>query len=347
MESINKLIFTSAPTSAEKACNEINEFLNIGKFGGWIGEGIGAYDLEVSYEEAAKGFREHRIIFVRHICHATLAIETTEDENFMEQIKEAVLSLAKEMPKDQCLSVQTRISARKRLAFGKGAVNVAISDMLEATGYNIEVKNPQQVISIIIGEEKTYIGFSNVVDNLSNWAGGECKYRREDMTISRAEYKLMEAIEVFDLDIEGFENGIDLGAAPGGWTKVLAEYYMDVIAVDPAKLDERVLKMKGVKHYKGLAQDFVKTVEGQNKYFDIIVNDMKMDVRESVDLMVMLSDYLSKKGVCVLTLKLPKKKQQKIVKSAMARLEENFEIAGARQLHHNRSEITVILKRKK
>ena len=62
-------------------------------------------------------------------------------------------------------------------------------------------------------------------------------------------------------------------------------------AVDPAKLDDRVKKMPHVTHYKGLAQDFVKTVEGKGEYFDIIVNDMKMDVRESVDLMVFLSPY--------------------------------------------------------
>lgn len=67
---------------------------------------------------------------------------------------------------------------------------------------------------------------------------------------SRAYLKLWEAFTLGEKPAKG-ENTLDLGACPGGWTWVLASLGANVLSVDGAPLDPRVLKMPGVTFKKG------------------------------------------------------------------------------------------------
>jgi 23S rRNA (cytidine2498-2'-O)-methyltransferase len=63
---------------------------------------------------------------------------------------------------------------------------------------------------------------------------------------SRAYLKLWEALTLWRQWPGPGETCLDLGAAPGGWTWVMAELGARVTAVDKAMLDPRVAAMKGV-----------------------------------------------------------------------------------------------------
>ncbi len=65
------------------------------------------------------------------------------------------------------------------------------------------------------------------------WADEPRRRSAVPTVVSRAEHKLAEAIHVFGLDLRAGMRAIDLGAAPGGWTFLLAERGLDVVAVDP------------------------------------------------------------------------------------------------------------------
>jgi 23S rRNA (cytidine2498-2'-O)-methyltransferase len=80
--------------------------------------------------------------------------------------------------------------------------------------------------------------------------------------------------------------------------------------------------------------------------FDVIVNDMRMDARDSARLMVRYAKLLYAHGWALMTVKLPEQKREPILDHAFAILREAYTIAGARQLFHNRSEITVWLQPK-
>ena len=54
--------------------------------------------------------------------------------------------------------------------------------------------------------------------------------------------------------------GLDIGASPGGWTAYLAERCNQVIAVDPAEMDEGVKAKPNVVHIKAMLLD--KTLDG-------------------------------------------------------------------------------------
>lgn len=63
---------------------------------------------------------------------------------------------------------------------------------------------------------------------------------------SRAYLKLWEALVRLRRWPQAGERCLDLGASPGGWTRVLAKLGAEVVAIDKAPLDPRVAAMPGV-----------------------------------------------------------------------------------------------------
>ena len=61
--------------------------------------------------------------------------------------------------------------------------------------------------------------------------------------------------------------------------------------------------------------------------------------------MVDYADQLYGHGIAVMTLKLPEHDRQNVLDKATAILRRRYDIVGIRQLFHNRSEVTVVLKR--
>ncbi|WP_456436373.1 SAM-dependent methyltransferase [Methanopyrus sp.] len=50
---------------------------------------------------------------------------------------------------------------------------------------------------------------------------------------------------------------VDLGAAPGGWSSFAAQVAENVVAVDPARLEDRVRELENVHHLRITAHEFV------------------------------------------------------------------------------------------
>ncbi len=342
MRHANKLIFTSDVLSSQMALNEINSFLENNNFIGWLDAGIGVFDLQANFIEAANLFIKNHVIFVRHICPIDFELEIRKDANDVKQILDNKSNLIDKLDKNKTFSVQTRLMSDTSFPYKASDINKELANALIQEGFKLDVKSPEQIISIFINESLAFIGISLAKYNLSNWSGGEYKFKKDENLISRAEFKLLEAIDVFNLNFNNYKKALDLGAAPGGWTKVLLENNLSVVAVDPADLNPTIAKNPKVMHFKGLAQDYLKN----NNKFDVIVNDMRMDVKESVSLMGIASEYLNPNGIAIMTLKLPTKKVQAITNNAISKLQEWYRIYGARQLFHNRSEVTVVLKKK-
>jgi len=112
--------------------------------------------------------------------------------------------------------------------------------------------------------------------------------------------------------------------------------------VDPADLDSRIASDMGVRHIRETAQSYLIKAD---KMFDVILNDMRMDARASARTMGMAVGHLKDSGWALLTLKLPKKGMAKAAASALEVVRAWYEVMGTRQLFHNRSEITVALRR--
>jgi 23S rRNA (cytidine2498-2'-O)-methyltransferase len=139
---------------------------------------------------------------------------------------------------------------------------------------------------------------------------------------------------------------LDLGAAPGGWTRLLLEAKLEVVAVDPARLDSRLDKCQHLEHYRGYAEDYLEDAISRHSRFDLIVNDMRMDAREAARLLARAADCLRADGFVISVFKLPHATQVinplATLKEALNILKRNYAIVHAHQLFHNRQEVTVV-----
>jgi 23S rRNA (cytidine2498-2'-O)-methyltransferase len=252
----------------------------------------------------------------------------------------AVTTFTHLLEPDWPFSVQTRVLGD--LTIKPFDINKPLSEKLAAaSGAPLDVREPFQILSVVLTDEEAYLGLSLAVNNLSDWAGGVRRFAREKEQISRAEFKLLEALEVFDIELPPRGRALDLGAAPGGWTRVLRQKEQYVTAVDPAWLHPSLQKDKGVRHLRLAAEEYLE--QGPDTY-DVIVNDMRLDARDSARLMGEYGRYLYPHGLAIITLKLPEKGYDSALDHALNILRQSYTVAGARQLFHNRSEVTVYLK---
>src|SRR5260370_39705603 len=143
-------------------------------------------------------------------------------------------------------------------SYSSGHLNQALAEAIaEETGAVESIKKPQLVVSVLCTTEKGYIGISTTEENLSDWPGGMRHFAQTPEQISRAEFKLLEALEVFGVTLPAHGGALDLGAAPGGWTRVVLDAGLHLVAGDPARPDPRLIKRPHLEQYHGQAEKYL------------------------------------------------------------------------------------------
>ncbi|CAG7648202.1 SAM-dependent methyltransferase [Paenibacillus allorhizosphaerae] len=201
------------------------------------------------------------------------------------------------------------------------------------------VKEADRILSVFLTDGKLFAGVSKPQDNLSDWSGGAIRFRREDGQISRAKFKLLEAEAAFGLDFAQYRSALDIGAAPGGWTSLLLERGLHVTAVDPAKLDPTLLRDPKLTWLQKNAGD----VTFASGAFDLLVCDMSWGHRQMAKLVKGLLYALQPGGTAVITVKLMHKKAFQSLREAIQDLSPGLELQQAKQLFHNRDELTLFM----
>jgi 23S rRNA (cytidine2498-2'-O)-methyltransferase len=289
-------------------------------------------------------------IFVRHLAPVQATVDLVGDEQDIGTIAVSIASLPTfaQLERGVRFAVQSRLvqTDKSQRPYTSGRLNQTLaSAFAEETGAVESVKKPQIVISVLCTMHKAYVGISPAEENLSSWPGGARHFAQTSEQISRAEFKLLEALEVFGLSLPSGGRALDLGAAPGGWTRLFLEAGMHVVAVDPAQLDPRVAKHSRLQHYRGYAQDYLEEAIRRHLTFDVIANDMRMDAREAARLLASASPCLRADGFVVSVFKLPHATREisplATLKEALGILKTRYSTVQARQLFHNRQEVTV------
>lgn len=166
---------------------------------------------------------------------------------------------------------------------------------------------------------------------------------------SRSVLKLAEAFELFLSEEEKAQwikqgmHAVDLGAAPGGWTWQLVQLGMKVVAVDNGPLKGVVAEHPAVKHLR----------EDGFRYrprhpVDWLVCDM---VEQPGRVAALITEWIINGATqhAIFNLKLPMKKRVEALDTAMSGIRAAMEKKGfkyrlqAKQLYHDREEVTVFL----
>lgn len=355
------VVLTCDPGSVDLALEELHAVASEAETLERLAEGVLLVDAGVTFAALAAQWRQAPPIFSRHIAPVQAIVPLGGHAGDPAYLVRVLPQTLPALDPALTFSVQTRVL--DELPFKPFDVNTALATALASeTGSTLDVRAPQQIVSIACGALRTWhphpgligggslsrgrrlaalAGVSRATDNLSNWAGGMRRFAREDGQISRAEFKLLEAIEVFGIALPAHGVALDLGASPGGWTRVLRRLDQYVTAVDPGELDGRLANDRGVRHKRITAEQYL---QEDPDAFDVIVNDMRMDGRDSARLMVAFAPHLYPHGWALMTVKLPEHDRKPVLDQTFAILRTAYAIAGARQLFHNRSEITVYLR---
>jgi 23S rRNA (cytidine2498-2'-O)-methyltransferase len=190
-----------------------------------------------------------------------------------------------------------------------------------------------------------WLGISDL-NNSSPWPMGIPRLKSVPGAPSRSAQKLAEALQVFltpeeraDRLHEGI-TGVDLGAAPGGWTWVLVRHGLQVTAIDNGKLAPEVMTSGQVEHLRadGLAWRPRRPVHW-------LVCDM---AEKPARVAALMADWLAEEhcGEIVFNLKLPMKKRYEEVERCQQLIAERLDAVrmpytlAFRQLYHDREEVT-------
>lgn len=312
---------------------------------GWSSRKVGddaaiVRDLGLSLSELAGLCRSVPLPFVRHLTevHAIVPVERVADA-----IDKALMPLPEIVAARNggaAIGLHSWV-AEGVAADGTDGLAPMLRAHLEANGLQVVRRDYEFALHACLSREGVVLGAASRADSLADWPGGRIRLGADPLQVSRAERKLEEAIAVFGLPLRSGAVAIDLGASPGGWTRVLSRRGLKVYAVDPAELAPSVAVDPNVSHQRMKAQDFLKAAPDK---VDLIVNDMRMEPLESCHIMVECAAQLKADGYGVLTLKLAANANARSIRDALAILRSGYGKIEARQLYHNRKEATVVLR---
>lgn len=339
----SRFIVTSNRGFAAYAQDELRALAAGTKFEELIPAEVYAMRMPLGRDEAIRTIAAKEPIFLRHLhpVDAEVPIRGEPDDI------RAVAAAAAETYKGRsgaaaAIALHVRKTERYESAYESAELREAISaELTQRFGATIVVKEAEWIVSVFLSPGTAYIGVSRPSDNLSDWPGGAVRFRKEEDQISRAKFKLMEAEVAFGLDFSRFRRALDIGAAPGGWTSLLLERGAEVTAVDPAELHPSLLANPKLTYLKRNAGD----VAFKPSVYDLLVCDMSWSPRQMVKLIVPLLDSLRPGGAAIITLKLMHGKPFQTVKDSARAMQPAMQLIKAKQLFHNRDELTVYLQK--
>lgn len=303
---------------------------------------------DISIAVVAGLCRSNRVEFVRHLAQIRSDVEMIDGMVPLDEILANV---------EHVLGAPSTDSARRRVSLqlwssGYEAVTKAerpdtvrrqLATRLSEVGWEIRRFGSPCVLSVLLTKRRVVIGFNRQSEALVDWPGGHTGLAKSPERISRSEFKLEELFQTFDLELRSHGNALDLGASPGGWTRVMRQRGFQITAVDPARLDAR---LQGDPQVDYVAATVGEYLANSRSTFDVVLNDMRMPADISVEMMLRAHKLLNRGGTLIMTLKLAAgatpERAVGTVEQSLQRLDARFQILFARQLFHNRHEVTVV-----
>jgi 23S rRNA (cytidine2498-2'-O)-methyltransferase len=308
--------------------------------------GLFLVETNLAEQDFIRALLQANPVLIKHIMpvHAELPLTKVREHDLPAILQKTQQSCS--LCPGESFAVQCR---RDGLGFDYDVkdVEVCVGSYFESTGAVAQFSDSKvtaapelKVISIYLFEDQGYLGFSTIAENLNEHCDEYRIFSRRPKDVSRAEFKLLEALRKFRLDIPA-GRALDLGAAPGGWSKVLADAGLQVVAVDPGELHAKVAHHPNVTHVKTLIQDYVSDDD-----FDLIVNDMNKDPEISAQIMGQMARHLKPGGYAIMTAKMVIRNPSHLLANIVPILSLAYEVLEVKNLFHNRCEVTMLLRRK-
>jgi 23S rRNA (cytidine2498-2'-O)-methyltransferase len=334
----SRLLVSAAEDYLAPAAQELSELIPDGLFT-VLGPDLGAVEAEgLSIGELAEATRTAPTIFVRHLLREVGFVPAGAAVS-LDGVVDAALEAWTAVPLKHEVTLQAWASGEVTMPYRTDELRHALAAALEDEGVTVARAGQDLVLGAVVTADGISLGRNSLENALSDWPGGRVRLAKPKGQISRSEFKLEELFRVHDLPFPKGGTAIDLGAAPGGWTRILRQRGFTVWAIDPAMLDPRIARDPGVRQVRTTAGPFLAETDVTA---DLVVNDMRMDPELSVSVMRGAARRLAPGGMMIQTLKVTPNHTLRTVRRSLDALRHDYEIVWAGQLHHNRNEVTVV-----
>jgi 23S rRNA (cytidine2498-2'-O)-methyltransferase len=199
---------------------------------------------------------------------------------------------------------------------------------------------------VIVEPDEWWVGWHEAESVTSCWPGGRFEVPLPPDAVSRAWLKMEEALAWSGLPIAPGDLCAEIGSAPGGASQALLGHGVHVIGIDPADMDPRVLAHPGFAHWKKRGADVRRREFRKVRWLMADLNVAPAYTLDTVEAIVTHSD-VSVQGM-ILTLKLLEWSLAAEIPAYLDRIRSwGFGRVAARQLHHNRQEICVAVRKER
>lgn len=284
-----------------------------------LAPGVAIIEFEQPFAQLAQGWKQRPPVYLRHLA----------------PIQSRTL-------RQLCLALDRRLPVQVQVRNLSWTLQPDLQERLERlarsiSGAPVVARNPAQVLHVTLTDQATYGGVAPHCWTLGSWPPD---VPDDPWRINRAELKLLEALDVFRIRLSPGLRALDLGASPGGWTRLLLARGVSVTAVDPHPrgMAPRVREHPALQYLPCRAEEYLASSADR---FDLITCDMYLPARESARLLVQAAPLLRSRGRVLANLKLGHPRRHHALLGALSILRQAYRIPRMKQLHFNRSEVTL------
>ena len=340
MNSKSAFIISTSSGFEGEARREIIKLLNPVKADKLFFKGNLYMESNQSEEEVIETLRTSDTECIGKVYPVNLLLQISPSIDSINLIYNAISTLNKLSEGD---SYRVTCNRRGQHKFSSRDIEITVGRRLEeSTGADVDLETPEKTVVVQIFQDRAYVGVTMTSNLLVKEIKKFRKYAKGERPFTRAEFKLREALKVFNVQVSEDYSALDVGAAPGGWTKVLSEKVGRVVAVDPAELHPSIMEYENVEHLKIRAENLSSEYSG----FDLLTNDMNISPLESAAIMNDLAPRLKKDGEAIMTVKFVTRYRRGHIKEAIDALKSEYQDIMVRKMPHNKNETTIYMKKK-
>jgi 23S rRNA (cytidine2498-2'-O)-methyltransferase len=197
---------------------------------------------------------------------------------------------------------------------------------------------------VLVAPQEWWLGWHRAARVETRWPGGVPQLTAPADRVSRAYYKMAEALAWSELPLEAGDRCVEIGSAPGGACQALLERGCRVTGVDPAAMDARVLAHPRFTHVRARAKDLKRAFYGEFRWLVADANVAPNYTLDTVEAIV--ADARTRIEGLLLTLKLTKPALVEALPLYRERIRSwGYATVRARQLAFNRAEVCVLARR--
>ncbi len=199
-------------------------------------------------------------------------------------------------------------------------------------------RNDRVLDCILVDPQEWWIGAHCVDRWVQKWPGGFWTGEEPVEMISRAYFKMSEALAWVSWPVKPGQRCVELGCAPGGASQALLSRGLRVVGIDPAAVDAKVVDHPNFQHIRKRSSD-VRLRDFQE--FQWLTADMSIAPSDTLDEVERIVCHRANRvwGL-ILTLKLNDWNLAEQIPSYLERVRSwGYSRVRVRQLSHNRQEI--------